>query len=77
MTADLEGRLYFWNLLEERPFKIIKCRYKAKISDICEIPSISMIGVAQEQKGGHTESAKVQLLSLQKGEVVSEVDTRF
>lgn len=33
--------------------------------------SIKLIAVAQEQKGTHAESAKIQLISLSKGEIVA------
>lgn len=35
ITTDKTGTIYFWNLLEERPDKDLKCKYNAQINDIC------------------------------------------
>lgn len=54
----------------------MKCKSRSRINDICEIPSIGAIAVVQEQRGLHTESTKIQLLSLIRGDTLAEIDTR-
>ena len=46
------------------------------MSDICEIPALNLIGVAQEQKCV-TEATKIQLICMAKREIVAEIDTKF
>jgi hypothetical protein len=53
------------------------CKNRAKISDLCEIPGIGGLAVAQEQRGAHTEPTIIQLINLKRGEVVGEIDTKI
>ena len=77
VTADPTGTLYLWNLGEEAPDRTLKCRHQSKVNDICEIPSIGVVAVGQEQKGASSEPTRIQLMSLRRGEVMAEIDTKM
>jgi hypothetical protein len=65
------GVIYIWNLPEERPEKIMKCKSRARINDLCEIPSINALAVVQEQRSNHLESTRIQILSISRGEILT------
>lgn len=35
ITTDKTGTIHFWNLLEERPDRSMKCKYNAPINGVC------------------------------------------
>lgn len=49
----------------------MRCKNRARINDLCEIPSINALAVVQEQRAAHVESTKIQLLSLSRGEILT------
>lgn len=67
----MAGVIYIWDLPEEKPEKIMRCKNRARINDLCEIPSINALAVVQEQRAAHVESTKIQLLSLGRGEILT------
>ena len=50
ITSDKTGSLHFWDLLLEKPERVLKCKYNASINGICEIPSLNLLVVVQECK---------------------------
>lgn len=77
VTGDNAGAICVWDLQEEKPQRTMRCKSKARINDLCEIPEINALAIVQEQRLSHGESAKIQVLSLGRGEVLTEIDTKI
>jgi hypothetical protein len=87
ITTDKTGVLHFWNLLEEKPERDMKCKYSSTINDICEISSLNLIAVVQEckrasklltdhsDKGDNALSeATVVVYNFYNGHIITEID---
>lgn len=47
ITSDKTGTIYFWDLLNGKPFRQFKCKYLSSVNVLCEIAPFNIIAIVQ------------------------------